>query len=139
MPRQEKTNEIEIEKKKLIHPSEKVIITTSHHRRKFSVSGNTIHYEEVTPKGSKSMAVYHVVAKPGQSTGTKFLHHGGDETLLIISGQLELELEDRKERLGAGDSVFIPRGALHRLTNIGDDDCTSVFVLSPPEYTEGEH
>lgn len=137
MQKEEKTNETQINK--FTHQPEKAIVTRPHHRRKFSVHGNPTQYEEITPMGTKSMAVFTVFAKPGQSTGTKLLHHGGDETLLVFTGKFELELEDRKEQLGPGDSAFIPRGALHRLTNIGDEDGTGIFVLSPPEYTEGVH
>ncbi|MGZ3788089.1 MAG: cache domain-containing protein [Bacteriovorax sp.] len=137
MPQQE--GSMEIHANGLKPQAEKVVVTRANQRRKFSVHGNPIKYQEITPPGTKSMAMYTVVSAPGESTGTKLLHHGGDETLLVLSGTFELELEDRNEKLGPGDSAFIPRGELHRLTNIGIDSGEGVFVLSPPEYTDREH
>lgn len=137
MPQQEKGNATA--EAEFMQQAEKTIITRAHQHRKFSVHGNPLKYEEITPPGTKSMAMFTVTVAPGQNTGTKFLHHGGDETLLVLSGNFELELQDRKEKLGAGDSSFIPRGALHRLSNIGTVSGEAVFVLCPPVYTEGEH
>ncbi len=138
MPQKEKSDETQLEKFIHYHP-DKAVVTHAHQRRKFSVHGNPTKYEEITPVGTRSMAVYSVYAAPGQSTGTKLLHHGGDETLLVLSGSFKLELEDRIETLGPGDSAFIPRGALHRVINIGTVPGEGIFILSPPEYTEGEH
>ncbi len=137
MPQKEKINETH--KNKLMKHAAKAIVTRANQKKKLSIPGNQIQYLEVTPPGTKSMAMYTVLATPGQSTGSKFLHHGGDETLLVISGSLEVDLHDHKEKLGKGDSLFIPRGELHRVTNTGAENAEAIFVLSPPEYTEGEH
>lgn len=118
---------------------EHVEITRSHERRRLSVPGNPVRYDEITPPG-KSLAMFTVTYEPGQNTGAKFLRHGGDESLLVLKGTFELELEDKKIILETGDSAFIPRGACHRITNVGSIRGEGVFVLTPPEYSiEGEH
>ncbi|MGZ3790232.1 MAG: cupin domain-containing protein [Bacteriovorax sp.] len=138
MPQALKEKEKVSPDKYMLHPK-KALVTRASQRTKVDIPDNPIHYEEITPPGRKSMAMYSVLARPGQSTGTNFLHHGGDETLLVISGNFEIDLHDHKENLRPGDSIFIPRGALHRVTNIGTENAEAIFVLSPPEYTEGEH
>ena len=115
-------------------PQEKVILTRVNERRKKSIPDNPIQYFELTPEGTNSMAMFTVLARPGQSTGPHSLHHGGDENLMVLSGNFEVQLDDRKEKLGPGDSLFIPKGQGHRVTNIGDVDGECVFVISPPEY-----
>lgn len=148
MPQQEQEKENITNKNKsmLQQPDialDKAIVTRVNQRRKLSIHGTPIQYQKITPPGTKSMAMFMVLAEPTQSTGDKFLHHGGDETLLVLSGHLEVDLHDHlhdhKEKLNPGDSLFIPRGALHRVTNTGKVNAEAIFVLSPPEYTEGEH
>ena len=109
----------------VIHPNE---------RKERVVPGNPVSYHELSPQGAKSMAMFHAKAAPGEGTGRKALHHGGDETLYVLSGTFELEVDGRKDELGPGDSVFIPRGSDHRLTNIGSTAGEAIFVISPPEY-----
>ncbi len=80
------------------------------------------------------MAMFSVSAAPGHSTGGGSLKHGGDEAMVVLSGKMELEVEGEKQTLGPGDSVFIPRGQRHRLTNVGSEIAEAIFVLSPPQY-----
>lgn len=114
------------------------VIRANERRQRF-IPNNPVKYFEVTPTGTRSMAMYSVTAAPGQNTGAKTIYHGGDETFLVVSGIFEIELEDRKEILGPGDSIFIPRGVGHRVTNISIENGECIFVLSPPEYSPRHH
>ena len=110
------------------------VVIRSNQRKVQVVPGNPLRYEWLSPDGIGSLAMFRVVAAPGQSTGYKELAHGGDESLVLLSGTCEIEVEGAKHTLKAGDSVFIPRGQRHRLTNIGTEPSEALFVLSPPEY-----
>lgn len=109
----------------LVHPAD---------RKRFTVPDNPMIYQRLSPEESGSMAMFAVSAAPGQSTGSSALKHAGDEALLVLSGSFEIEVEGEKSVLGPGDSVFIPRGRRHHLSNIGTQAGEAVFVLSPPEY-----
>ncbi len=109
----------------VIHPNQ---------RKGRTVPGNPFTYEELSPEGTESMEVAIARGAPGLSTGSKALEHHGDETLLVLSGSMELEVEDKKYTLVKGDSAFIPRGQRHRLTNIGAETGEAVFVVSPAGY-----
>jgi DNA-binding transcriptional MerR regulator/uncharacterized cupin superfamily protein len=43
----------------------------------------------------------------------RHLHHDQDEWLYVIDGEVELELGKQRLRVGAGESVFIPRNTEH--------------------------
>lgn len=111
-----------------------VVLIHANQRKKKTVPENPVTYEVLSPEGCESLAMFSVIAAPGQSTGPKALQHGGDENLLVLTGTCELEVEGQKYTLGAGDSVFVPRGRRHRLTNVGTETAKCVFVISPPEY-----
>lgn len=110
-----------------------VVIHASERKRR-QVPGNPVSYEAISPEGTASTEMAIARAAPGQSTGEKALQHRGDETLLVLSGSMELEVEDQKYTLVAGDSAFIPRGQRHRLRNIGAETGEAVFVVSPAGY-----
>lgn len=117
-----------------VHPEQGFMLIHAADRKRFAVSGNAMSYQRLSPEDSHSVAMFAVSAAPGQSTGSDALKHAGDEALLVLSGSFEIEVEGEKRTLGSGDSVFIPRGRHHRLSNIGSQTGEAVFVLSPPQY-----
>ncbi len=49
----------------------------------------------------------------GGSSGPRHLHHGQDEWIYVIDGEFEFVVGDKRFRVGAGESVFIPRKVPH--------------------------
>jgi hypothetical protein len=49
--------------------------------------------------------------------------------LYVVSGTLELELDDRVERIAAGEACWVDRGSPHRARNPGGEDAV-VFIVS---------
>jgi quercetin dioxygenase-like cupin family protein len=45
--------------------------------------------------------------------------HSVDELLMVLEGELELELQGRTWRPEAGEEVFIPAQAVHSVRNVG--------------------
>jgi DNA-binding transcriptional MerR regulator len=49
----------------------------------------------------------------GSGGGPRHLHYEQDEWIYVLEGDLELEIGGKRHRLGAGESVFIPRKTAH--------------------------
>jgi DNA-binding transcriptional MerR regulator/quercetin dioxygenase-like cupin family protein len=47
------------------------------------------------------------------SGGPRHLHHDQDEWIYVIDGEFEFEVADRRFRVGAGESIFVPRKVAH--------------------------
>lgn len=109
------------------------VVIRANQRKRRAIPNNPIQYEELTPAGVDSLVTFMVTSEPGQSTAAD-LRHGGDESLLVLTGRLEVDVEGTKHPLGPGDSIFIPRGRRHRLTTVGTETAHAVFTLSPPKY-----
>ena len=65
-------------------------------------------------------------------------HERKDESLLVVKGELDLELDDpngelRKHRLQVGDTVHIRPGQRHRMTAVSDTD---IFEVSTSEIDD---
>ena len=49
----------------------------------------------------------------GSGGGPRHLHHDQDEWIYVIEGEFDFEVGDERFRLGAGETVFIPRKIAH--------------------------
>jgi putative monooxygenase len=109
------------------------VVIRANQRRRRPISNGGIVYEELTPAAVESLVSFMVTAEPGQATAPD-LRHGGDESLVVLAGRVEVDVEGTTHTLNPGDSIFIPRGRRHRLTTIGTETAHAVFVLGPPRY-----
>jgi mannose-1-phosphate guanylyltransferase/mannose-6-phosphate isomerase len=86
-----------------------------------------IHAREVRPWGAFTVlqhegdggSGYKVkeVVLDGHGQLTLQYHPGRDETWVVVEGEALVELGDRTERVAAGQSIRVPRGVRHRLSN----------------------
>jgi oxalate decarboxylase/phosphoglucose isomerase-like protein (cupin superfamily) len=58
------------------------------------------------------------------------------EILYFIKGTAEQWVEDEKQILGPGDSVYIEENAVHATFNAGDEDLEFLATLGPAEGWE---
>ncbi len=64
-------------------------------------------------------------------------HPEQEEVIYVIAGSVEQWLEDKKQVLNAGDSVFIPADMVHASFNISDRPAKLLVTLSPSKGAEG--
>lgn len=60
------------------------------------------------------------------------VHQREDETYFVLSGTVEVTIDDRAESLGAGDCVYLPPGIPHRLHNSGPEPAQMLLLVHPP-------
>lgn len=60
-------------------------------------------------------------------------HERKDESLLVVKGVMDLELNGKTHRLEVGDTVHITPGTRHRMTAVED---TEIFEVSTPEIDD---
>ena len=65
-------------------------------------------------------------------------HDDFEETIYGLAGTITFTVEGTDHEIGAGDAVFVPRGAVHGFVNRGDADARFLAVTTPgllgPEY-----
>jgi mannose-6-phosphate isomerase-like protein (cupin superfamily) len=62
----------------------------------------------------------------------KHVHEREDETYVVLSGSVEVTIDDRVETLGAGDCVFLPPAIPHRIHNPGPKPAQMLMLVHPP-------
>ena len=61
----------------------------------------------------------------------RHLHHDQDEWLYVIEGEVVFEIGKKRLRVGAGESVFIPRKVSHVWTPVGENPGKIINVYQP--------
>ena len=69
------------------------------------------------PGGTQGMSLFHMVLKPGASTGDELFSHDGEEAGLVLEGRLTLVVEARTLELSEGDSFRFESRRPHRFGN----------------------
>ena len=58
-------------------------------------------------------------------------HRNESETIHIVEGTFEFAMEGRQRTLGPGDTVHVPRGAVHAIRNSGATTGRRVLTFQP--------
>jgi mannose-6-phosphate isomerase-like protein (cupin superfamily) len=59
------------------------------------------------------------------------IHHGVDEGVYVVSGQVRFRCGDRDFTLGPGSFTLLPREVPHSFLVVGEEDAVMVGLLSP--------
>ncbi|WP_181704246.1 cupin domain-containing protein [Chthonobacter albigriseus] len=70
----------------------------------------------------------------GADSGRIPLKHQGEEAAIILRGQLEVTVGDRREVLGPGDAYYFTSSEPHRFRNVGTEPCELVSACTPPSF-----
>ena len=58
-------------------------------------------------------------------------HANEAETIHFLEGDFEMEIDGRRSRLSAGDTIHIPRGTIHSGSNVGPQPGRRLILFSP--------
>jgi quercetin dioxygenase-like cupin family protein len=92
--------------------------------------GQEAHVLVSSEQTGNAFCVSRVSASPGNVT-PPHLHRATDETFLIESGEIEVNLGGKSLRGRAGDVIYLPKGILHAPRVMGNDALTVVVVCVP--------
>src|SRR6188474_3409998 len=68
-------------------------------------------------ESGESVAVFEFDVPAGAKVAAAHSHDGFEETIYGLEGVLTWTIEDVPTDVGAGEAVFIPRGAVHHFDN----------------------
>ena len=82
----------------------------------------------VTDKGA---TVFEFVVPSHARVPAPHYHRDADELLYGIEGVLTVSVDGRKQELGVGDAVFIPRGSVHHHENLHEGTARVLAAMTP--------
>jgi transcriptional regulator with XRE-family HTH domain len=81
---------------------------------------------------NRRMEPYLLIMKVGSVINGHFYSHKGDEFAYVMEGELEVEIQDEKQLLKQGDSLYLGSIFPSKWVNVGRGDAVLLWVLSPP-------
>jgi quercetin dioxygenase-like cupin family protein len=92
----------------------------------------TVHFLVTADNSSASIAVFEVTVPGGQRLpGPAHSHDHYEETIYGINGVLTWTVNGKQIEVGPGQALCIPRGAIHRFDNNGNQDVKALCVITP--------
>jgi mannose-6-phosphate isomerase-like protein (cupin superfamily) len=68
----------------------------------------------------------------------RHLHREQEELYFVLDGTALIEVDETTFKLGERDTLVVPAGSWHRLTNIGSGPLTFLVVAAPPVQGDAE-
>ncbi len=99
-----------------------------------SDAAKLVSLRQVGDASQHSLQLLHEIYEPGADTGLELYTHESEETGLVISGEIELTVGDRKQVLSAGDAYIFDSRIPHRFRNQGNETCVIVSACTPPTF-----
>jgi transcriptional regulator with XRE-family HTH domain len=82
---------------------------------------------------NKRMQPFYTVIKPGGGSHGLYSHEG-EEFGFILSGELELILDDRVHKVRTNESFYFSSRIPHNWGNTGKEDVAVIWVITPPTF-----
>lgn len=98
-----------------------------------SIAGDpTTHLSLVAGGLNRDRAMRAFVVRPGktQKRGRIMSHHEGEEILFVLTGDIEMQIGGRRERLSPGDCVHFDSTIPHKLTALTDEPASALVVIA---------
>jgi quercetin dioxygenase-like cupin family protein/DNA-binding XRE family transcriptional regulator len=102
-------------------------------QRRTTFPNRTLQYQLLTPHLRGPFEVLTLDLAPGAGSGDEALGHDSEECMIILSGEVEVEVAGVPHALSAGDSISIQRNAPHRAVNVGCHNAEILMVISPAD------
>ena len=81
-----------------------------------------------------SLQILHETYPPGSDTGPDMLSHESEEAGIVISGRIEITVDDQVRVLHPGDGYLFDSRLPHKFRNVGDTDCIVISACTPPTF-----
>jgi transcriptional regulator with XRE-family HTH domain len=107
--------------------SESTFVVRANRRQKFLDAGG-IRKDIASPAASERLKGFFMVIEPGCGSGEQPYVHTGEEIGLILSGRLELSIDDQSFTLNEGDCFAFESTRPHRFSNFGPRPASVFWV-----------
>lgn len=120
----EEEKEFSVSKSPVVHENQRKILSPN--------KGVTFYL--LNPDMSGDIEFILDIFEPGTTTGEELYSHLGEECGLILEGELEVQLKNKKYLLKKGDSITFKSTIPHKKRNTGKSKSISIWANAPPWF-----
>lgn len=117
-----------------VDPTDEGVVVRPQNRRTLRLDRKGIVTEYIDPDTRGTMQMMLMTIEPGGGTGRENDQHIGEEGGLVLAGQFELHLDEKRLLLNEGDSFRFPASKAHRFRNPGSIPTRLVWFITPTLY-----
>lgn len=110
----------------------KYVVRQSERRRIHFADG--IDDYQLNSRSVTQLGLLYCVFEPGASSGREAYTHAGEEAGYVVSGTLDLWIDEEQTTLRPGDSFSFPSECRHRYANPGTEPAVVIWAMTPPSY-----
>jgi quercetin dioxygenase-like cupin family protein len=100
------------------------------------MAGQTIRCQVIGEQTGGAMAVLEATLGPGLLCAPPHMHRREDEVLVLLEGELTVQVGERVIRAAPGEFVFMPRGVRHAFWNPVAAPARYLVFISPAGFEE---
>ena len=115
-------------------PENEELVVRASARRRLDFGAKRLVKEHLTPEPLGTLELLLITLAPGGSTGDDVFSHKGEEGGLVLTGVLELWVDDKKMTLYPGDSFSFCSERPHRYRNAAEVETKVLWANTPPVY-----
>jgi mannose-6-phosphate isomerase-like protein (cupin superfamily) len=82
--------------------------------------------------GAKDITFAYCKFEAKTSYHKKHIHQHAEEVIYIVSGKAIGGVRDKEFEMGAGDTIWVPRGEVHWANNPFDEPLEMIFIYTRP-------
>lgn len=110
-----------------------VAVVRKNRRTQVKSPDHDITYSRISPGGGR-LEVLHGTLGPHSASAAEPWAHPSEECLVVLSGQLVVEVAGRDYELSAGDSCYFDSNMPHRYRNTREQAAEFIVTITPPSY-----
>lgn len=115
-------------------PAEGGVVVRKDKRKRLVMPHENISYELLTPNlGGALEVVKAQIAARWDNEAAPFVH-AGEECVTILSGSLDIHVEEQEYHLDEGDSITLDPTRPHWYRNATDEHAILIGVVTPPSF-----
>jgi transcriptional regulator with XRE-family HTH domain len=109
------------------------LVRRNHHKR-LHLKDERVAYEVLTPDIKRRMDMFVVRLHPAEKNIAYPLAHPTEECILVLEGQLLVQLGDTEFILVTGDSIYFEGMRLKKMMAVGDEPAVFVSAITPAVF-----
>ncbi len=108
-------------------------VVRKNERQTITFPNQALQYQLLTPSLRGPFEVLSLDLAPGAASGEEALAHDSEECMIVLNGDVQVEVAGVSYTLSAGDSISIQRNVPHRVVNNESNTTEILMVISPAD------
>jgi transcriptional regulator with XRE-family HTH domain len=100
------------------------------------VTFDRFHYEAIARSENRKIDLFFLHLQPGDGPVRDAVSHAGEECGVVISGCMDVIVDETTYRLEVGDGIWFASGQPHTFAAVGDEVCVSIWTDSVPDHAD---